>query len=49
MRILYGIASGIIWAFIFILVIVTGDLKISADIQWLSLAIVIAGAMAGGD
>ena len=49
MRILYGIASGIIWAFIFASVMVTLNLKVSADIQWLSLAIVIAGAMAGGD
>lgn len=49
MRILYGITSGIIWAFIFMLVIATCGLKVSADIQWLSLAIVIAGTMAGGD
>ena len=49
MRILYGMASGIIWAFIFASVMATFDLKVSADIQWLSLAIVIAGAMAGGD
>lgn len=49
MRILYGIASGIIWLFIFALVMATFDINVSGDIQWLSLAIVIAGAMAGGD
>jgi len=49
MRILYGIISGIIWTFISALVMAEYGFKVSVDIQWLSLAVVIAGAMAGGD
>lgn len=49
MRILYGIAAGIIWTSLFAVVMETYNLEISGDMQWLSIAIVIAGAMAGGD
>lgn len=49
MRILYGIAAGIIWIYLLAIVMEACNLEISGDMQWLSIAIVIAGAMAGGD
>ena len=48
MRYLYGFGALIIWT-LFIGYCMTKGVKINSDIQLLSLSIVIAGAMAGGD
>ncbi len=48
MRFLYGIVAGIAWAYLAYSIMVHYGLEISNDIQMLSTAIIIAGAMAGG-
>ncbi len=49
LRLLYGIVAGIAWAYLARAIMIHGGLEISNDIQMLSTAIIIAGAMAGGD
>ena len=49
MRILYGITASILWIFIMAIVIAEYNIKVSSDTQFLSIAIIAAGAMAGGD
>ena len=48
MRYLYGIGALIIWT-LFIGYCVTQGVQINGDMQLLSISIVVAGAMAGGD
>lgn len=48
MRYLYGIGALIIWT-LFIGYCVTKGVKINSNMQLLSISIVVAGAMAGGD
>lgn len=49
MRMLYGMLAGVLW----VLLMATATAKYGAtipdNIQWLTTAIVVAGAMAGGD
>ena len=49
MRILYGILAGVLWSVIMIYLAGQGMKMPSNNIQILSTAIIIAGAMAGGD
>jgi len=48
-RIFSGIAAGVVWAYIFAFIMAKAGLEISDDTVFLAMAIVIAGAMAGGD
>ena len=48
MRYLYGIFALIIWC-VFIGYVMTKGIEISNDVQIITSAIVVAGAMAGGD
>ena len=48
MRYLYGIFALIIWCIFLVYVTATG-IEISNDVQIITTAIVVAGAMAGGD
>ena len=48
MRYLYGIFTLIIWC-VFIEYVMTKGIEISNDVQIITTAIVVAGAMAGGD
>lgn len=48
MRILYGIFAAFAWMYLLAYAISTGT-PISNEFQFLTLSIVIAGAMAGGD
>ena len=49
MRILYGMLVGMLWVFLLAMATAQFGAEISNDIQWLTTAIVVAGAMAGGD
>ena len=50
MRIMYGILAGLLWAILMIyLTAKTGITMPDNEIQILSIAIIVAGAMAGGD
>lgn len=49
MRFLYGIGACILWTFVMAYVTAKYKAEIPVYVQWLSTAIVIAGAMAGGD
>lgn len=49
MRFLYGIVASFVWCFFCAFLMSKYDMKVSNDIQILSTAIIIAGAMAGGD
>lgn len=48
MRYLYGIFALIIWC-IFLGYLMTNGVELSEDTQFITIAIVVAGAMAGGD
>ena len=48
MRFVYGLFVFVAWVILFGCVL-TGGMNIANDVQILSLAIVVAGAMAGGD
>lgn len=48
MRYLYGIFALIIWC-VFIGYVTINGIEISNDVQFITTAIVVAGAMAGGD
>ena len=48
MRLLYGFVAGLCWCFIGSKIIQYIGVPISDEMQFLSLAIVVAGAMAGG-
>lgn len=48
MRYLYGIGALILWTLL-IGYCLTNGIEISNDIQWLSMSIIVAGAMAGGN
>ncbi len=47
-RYLYGIGALILWT-LFISYCMSKGIKINSDMQLLSMSIVVAGAMAGGD
>ena len=49
MRFIYGIFACFVWSFFCMFLMSKYDMKVSNDIQILSTAIIIAGAMAGGD
>ena len=49
MRFLYGIVACFAWCFFCAFLMSKYDMEVSNDIQILSTAIIIAGAMAGGD
>ena len=48
MRYLYGFFALIIWC-IFLGYLLTNGVELSNDVQFITTAIVVAGAMAGGD
>lgn len=49
MRILYGFWAGCLWLAFCLIAMVSLNVEISNDIQWLTLSIVVAGTMAGGE
>ena len=49
MRLKYGVVALILWVLFIVWIMTEGSLELSDDIRVLSLAIVAAGAMAGGD
>ena len=49
MRLKYGVVALILWVLFIVWIITNGNLELSDDTRVLSLAIVVAGAMAGGD
>lgn len=49
MRFFYAFLAFLIWIFVADVIFKATDVSISDDIQFLSVAIVIAGALAGGD
>ena len=49
MRTLYGMLAGVLWVFLMATAVAKYGAKIPDNIQWLTTAIVVAGAMAGGD
>ena len=49
MRFIYGIVACFAWCFFCVFLMSKYNLKVSNDIEILSIAIIIAGAMAGGD
>ena len=49
MRILIGIAAGILWMSFLAVIAKTYGCEISGEMPMLTTAIIIAGAMAGGD
>ena len=49
MRIFYGILAGVLWSIVMMYLVRQGMEMPSNKIQILSTAIIIAGAMAGGD
>lgn len=49
MRMLYGMLAGVLWVFLMATAVAKYGAKIPDNIQWLTTAIVVAGAMAGGD
>ena len=49
MRTLYGMLAGVLWVFLMATATAKYGAKIPDNIQWLTTAIVVAGAMAGGD
>lgn len=48
MRFVYGLLAFVVWS-MFIGYALTAEMNITNEVQILSLAIVVAGAMAGGD
>ena len=49
MRFLYGVVACFVWSCFCVFLMSKYDMKVSNDMQILSSAIIIAGAMAGGD
>jgi hypothetical protein len=49
MRLLYGFIAGALWVMLMIYAIARVGVEIPENVQWLSTAIIVAGAMAGGD
>ena len=49
MRLLHGIIAGTLWVMLMIYAIARVGVEIPENVQWLSTAIIVAGAMAGGD
>ena len=49
MRLTYGVVAGMLWCTIIALLMAKTGLKVSNNAQILSVAIIVAGAMAGGD
>lgn len=49
MRMLNGVVAGAFWLTFLAVVTVKGGATIPSDMQWLTLSIIVAGAMAGGD
>lgn len=49
MRMLYGMLAGVLWVFLMATAVAKYGAEIPDNIQWLTTAIVVAGAMAGGD
>lgn len=50
MRIIYAVIASVIWAWVVLAIVGQGGIELpSNDIQILTVAIIAAGAMAGGD
>ena len=49
MRIFIGLIASVVWILIMSAAVAKTGIAISEDLQWLTTAIVFAGAMAGGD
>lgn len=49
MRLLYGFIAGALWVMLMAYATVRVGVEIPGNVQWLSTAIIVAGAMAGGD
>ena len=49
MRILEGIIAGTLWVMLMTYATARFGVEIPENVQWLSTAIIVAGAMAGGD
>lgn len=49
MRVLYAILCFVLWFMLLAVFIVNCDINISDETFWLTLSIVTAGALAGGD
>ena len=49
MRFGYAVVALVLWVFFMAWIMTEGGIKLSNDTQILSLAIIMAGAMAGGD
>ncbi len=49
MRLLFGAAAGILWIWISAIIMAKTGVEMSNDASWVSPAIVVAGAMTGGD
>ena len=49
MRFLYGFIALLLWTVVMAYVTVETKTEIPVYVQWLSTAIIVAGAMAGGD
>ena len=49
MRLKYGVVALILWVLFMAWIMTNSSLELSDDIRVLSLAIIVAGAMAGGD
>ena len=49
MRILYGFIAGSLWVMLIAYAVGKAGVEIPEYVQWLSTAIIVAGAMAGGD
>ncbi len=49
MRFLYGIIAGTLWVMLMAYARASVGTEIPEYVQWLSTAIIVAGAMAGGD
>lgn len=49
MRFLYGIIAGTLWVMLMAYARARAGVEIPDYVQWMSTAIIIAGAMAGGD
>ena len=49
MRVWHGFVAGMVWGLVMAYLIAKTGISISEDVQVLTTAIIIAGAMAGGD
>lgn len=49
MRLLYGVLALFFWCSLMAFAVAKYEAEIPAYVQWLTTAIIVAGAMAGGD